>query len=282
VGADSVLVREGSSGPWLNLRDQPNVFRRARSLGFNASAIGWHVPYCRLWGDSLVGCYQLPGWSPEWVKNEERAAEMHIAKTVADLFQRRFRLLLDLFWPAARGRNEDLSDIREQQQQQEAYFRIRNRAYGEAIDKETDFLYVHFPIPHPFAIYDRQRDEFALNDKISYFDNLALADRTIGEMRRALEANGLWDSTTVLITSDHGLRPWVWRSAYDWNPDVDIVTVKNFSQTVPFILKLAGHHQPVMYDQPFSNVISGDLCLAVLRGDVSGPEQALAWLAKHQ
>jgi arylsulfatase A-like enzyme len=37
-----------------------------------------------------------------------------------------------------------------------------------------------------------------------YDGNLAYADQEVGELRRALEARGLWDRTIVIITADHG------------------------------------------------------------------------------
>ena len=37
-----------------------------------------------------------------------------------------------------------------------------------------------------------------------YDGNLAYADHEVGELRRALEARGLWDKTVVIIAADHG------------------------------------------------------------------------------
>jgi arylsulfatase A-like enzyme len=37
-----------------------------------------------------------------------------------------------------------------------------------------------------------------------YDGNLAYADREVGELRRALEARGLWDRTVFIVASDHG------------------------------------------------------------------------------
>src|SRR5262249_1845057 len=106
-------------------------------------------------------------------------------------------------------------------------------------------------------------------------------DRTVGEVRRLLEQAGLWDSTSLLITSDHGLRPQQWRGRYNWTPELERLTANGPSDTVPFILKLAGQRQGIVYDNSFSNVLAGDLCLAVLDGEVSTPEEASAWLTAH-
>jgi arylsulfatase A-like enzyme len=168
-----------------------------------------------------------------------------------------------------------------QQRQQKQYFTIRDHAYRDAIDKQIDFLYVHFPTPHLFVIYDRQRQDFTLSSKTTYFDNLALVDRTVGELRHKLEEAGLWDSTSILITADHGLRRELWHGHLNWTPEFDRLLAGGSSPLVPFILKLAGSHEGVVYDQPFSSVVEGDLALAVIKNEVTAPRQIPEWLAKH-
>ena len=53
VDANTLRVAPQSGGA-SNWRDQPNVFKKARELGANAEIIGWHHPYCRVFGDSTV------------------------------------------------------------------------------------------------------------------------------------------------------------------------------------------------------------------------------------
>ena len=183
-------------------------------------------------------------------------------------------------WPW-QSPNNHAADKFIQARQQQQYFRIRDRAYQQAADPRIDFLFVHFPTPHLFAIYDAQHKDFTLSDKTTYFDNLALVDRTVGELRRTLEQAGLWDATTLLITADHGLRYALWHEGLNWTPQFDRLLEAGQSPTVPFILKLGGENKPMVYDPSFSNVVSGDLGLAVVNGDVSTAAQAAAWIAGH-
>jgi membrane-anchored protein YejM (alkaline phosphatase superfamily) len=189
--------------------------------------------------------------------------------------------LYDIFRPDADSVAEKLKDVSLQRHQQRQYFTIRDRAYRDAIDKRIDFLFVHFPTPHLFAIYNRQSQDFALSSKTTYYDNLALVDRTVGELRHQLEEAGLWDSTSILITSDHGLRRELWHGHLNWTPEFDKLLANGSSPLVPFILKLPGSHQGVVYDQSFSSVVEGDLALAVLKSEVTTPRQAWEWLAQH-
>jgi hypothetical protein len=279
--ASTLLVQPAGSEALVSWRDQPNIFRRARELGVNATLVGWHHPYCRVLGDSLTRCFDEVGGTATDVLTRETFADEHgLAKTLSTAFAWRWKSLTGLSAPSSHPAEHALDHYMQARQQQE-YFRIRDRAYQQAADPRVDFLYVHFPTPHLFAIYDRQRQEFTLSDKTTYFDNLALVDRTVGELRRTLEQAGLWDSTTILITADHGLRYSLWHGGMNWTAQFDRLLEGGQSPTVPFIVKFGGDSQPSAYNPTFSSVVAGDLLLAVLRGEVSAPAQVAAWIEGH-
>jgi len=280
VNADTLSVHPEGSAPAFNWREGPNVFQKVRELGVNAALFGWHHPYCRVFGDSVAQCFAEPNGHPtDALLRETEAAEEGTAKTIAYLFRLEWENLRDVFRPTQGAQSENLKDAFVQHRHQQQYFHIRDRAYEAARNPQIGFEYIHFPAPHLFAIYDRKRQDFSLSPDTGYFDNLALADRTFGEMRKLLEQAGLWDDTSILITADHGLRPELWRGRSNWDSEMDRLTQGPASQTVPFILKLAGQHEGMVVNQAFSNVVSGDLSLAVLSGEISTPQQAAGWLA---
>jgi hypothetical protein len=279
ANATTLLVEPAGSKTMVNWRDQPNVFRRARELGANAALVGWHIPYCRVLGDSLTRCVdEIGGMASDALTQETYFAESGLPRSVATVLKWRWESLVGLFQPAPRA-GEHALDKYIQARHLQDYLRIRDRAYAQAVDPRVDFLFVHFPAPHLFAIYDAHRKDFTLSEKTTYFDNLALVDRTVGELRKVLEQAGLWDSTTLLITADHGLRYALWHGGLNWTPEFDRLLEAGQSPTVPFILKLGGETKPLVYDSSFSNVVSGDLGLAVLSGEVSTAAQAAAWIA---
>jgi hypothetical protein len=228
-----------------------------------------------------VRCFALPSGHPTAaLLRETSAAEDGLWKTIAFLFRLQFENVRDLFrWDRQEG-SEKLREVYVQERQQQQYFRIRDRVYAAAEDRQIDFLFAHLPTPHMFAVYDRARRDFMLSGRIDYLDNLALVDRTIGELRRELEHDGLWDSTTLIVSSDHGLRPELWRGHYGWDAQMEQLSAEATSR-VPFIVKLAGQHTPVRFEQPFSAVVTGDLALAILGGQVSTAPEAAAWLDAH-
>src|SRR5262249_37150979 len=156
------LADEGG-GELLNWSDQSNVFRQARKIGVNAALVGWHHPYCRVLGDSLVRCFALPSGHPTAaLLRETHATEEGVWKTVAFLFRLQWQNVVDLFRVWGSPGSEKLRETYVQDRQQQQYFRIRDRVYATSSDRQIDFLFAHFPTPHQFAIYNRQRGDFQL------------------------------------------------------------------------------------------------------------------------
>jgi len=280
MDAGTLWVRPAGLENFWNWRDQPNVFQQARRLGANTSLIGWQLPYCRLIGDSLVHCFEQVGGHPaNALLREMQASEESVWANVEFLFYMQAQNLLDFFRPLDDAVSPEIRDAFVQRRQLRQFLAIRDHAYREIADPKMDFVFVHFPTPHMFAIYDRHRADFALSPDTNYLDNLALVDRTVGEIRHALEKAGLWESTTLMITSDHALRPHMWRNGYNWNAAFDQLIGPGASRTVPFILKLAWQHEGAVYEPSVSNLTVTQLSMAALSGEVVTPRQAVAWLA---
>lgn len=280
MDAGTLWVRPAGLEIFWNWRDQPNVFQQARRLGANTSLTGWQLPYCRIIGDSLVHCFEQVGGHPaNALLREIQASEESLWENVEFLFYTQAQNFMDFFRPLEDAVSPEIRDAFVQRRQLRQFLAIRDHAYREIADPKMDFVFVHFPTPHMFAIYDRHRADFALSPDTNYLDNLALVDRTVGEVRRNLEKAGLWESTTLMITSDHALRPAMWRNGYNWNSAFDQLIGPGASRTVPFILKLARQHEGAVYEPSVSNLTATQLSIAALSGEVATARQALVWLA---
>jgi hypothetical protein len=279
IDAGTLRVFPEGSSRGVSWHDEPNVFRRARDLGVNAALVGWHHPYCRVLGDSLVRCVEVPSGTPTpALLRETSVADEGLAQAVLFLFRLQFANLLDMLRASGDSITAISRDAYVQQRQQKQYFRIRDQAYAAASDRNIGLLFAHFPAPHPLGIYDRRKHDFTLNKRLGYADNLALVDRTVGEMRRALEQAGLWETTTLLITSDHGFRPDLWRSHTGWTPEMEELTQGGQSEKVPFIVKIGGQDRGVVFETPFLNVAASDLILAILNNRIATHEEIAAWM----
>ena len=276
-----MLTPEGSRER-VSWRAENNVFKNARDLGVNAEVAGWLHPYCRILGDEVTGCLAIPSsHSTAALAEELHATQKGVWLTVADLYWRQLLNAADMLHSLGDPAADRERDVQIQRDQQLQYFQARDWAYRAAADPQIGMIFVHFPTPHPFPIYNRRERSFHLRGTEDYFDNLALVDRTLGELRRAVEQAGLWDQTSILITADHGYRPGGWTGRLGWTAQLDRLTEHQAPVKVPFILKLPGQTSGVVVDKAFSNVVSGHLGLAVLSGAVSTPAQAVAWLDGH-
>ena len=73
-----------------------------------------------------------------------------------------------------------------------------------------------------------------------YDGSLAFADQEIGALRRALEQDGLWDRTVVIVTADHGEelhepgclgeRCWIGHNVHVYEPSVHVPLIVRFPQ----------------------------------------------------
>ncbi len=133
---------------------------------------------------------------------------------------------------------------------------------------------MHYPVPHAPWIFDRNEDEIvARRDEHpqGYLDNLALVDRAIGRLRKSLEFAGLWNNTTVLISSDHG---WHLKEKTSSGPGGEYGERK-----IPFVLHLAGKNPaPVPYSLPFAAIHTKELLLKLAKGEFTQYEQITSWM----
>ena len=139
------------------------------------------------------------------------------------------------------------------------------------------FAYVHFREPHfpydpqppfdtkfgpdgPIAKADRRSEAFfkdvsqgrrpfgeAERDHLVrlYDGNLAFADQEVGALRQALEREGLWEKTVVIVAADHGEElfehGWIGHNVHVYEPSVHVPLVVRFPKgTGPAGVRVSG------------------------------------------
>jgi hypothetical protein len=257
--------------------DLPNLFSEIRRAGHNSSLTGYYVPYCRIIGDDLSSCFWrenswinpariVSGWDGAGAYLASRAVKLPLGARVATRLGRSARVFIG-------GVETDQRTVRELAI--EDYLAIRERAHAAVNDLRFRLVLVHWPVPHFYNIYDRRRETLSAEGSASYLDNLALADRSLGEIRKQLEQQDLWDRTTVIVSSDHPLRMKFWEG----DPEITF-TEQHFR--VPFLLKLAGQRKGLVFHEPFNTILTHDLILELLAGAVETSAQAEEWLRANR
>jgi len=152
----------------------------------------------------------------------------------------------------------------------DAYRRILEDSKN-AVAHASGLIFLHFPIPHAPVIYNRARGKLTttvVSNIQGYIDNLALADRTLAELRQVMEENGTWQRSAVIVSSDH-----IWRdaSSYDGRHD----------PYIPFLVKMPGQSAASDVDVEFQTIHTEELALAILNGEISDNAAVAMWIQTH-
>jgi len=230
---------------------QPTIFSSVHAMGGNAAAIGWYFPYCRVFSHDLAAC------SAHDMGNELSETGATFASALSlqleSLFSYGFRSLLGQS-PRAKYRIGVLHALHDD-------------ASRAVADPSLNLVFLHLPMPHAPYLYDRFSYQFPERylSAGSYLDNLALTDIYLGDFRDSMTSAGLWDKTTVIVTSDHPNR---------LSMEID----GKQDPRVPFLLKMAGQTEGVDYETVLRTIVTKPLIEAILARQIATSADAIKWL----
>ncbi len=237
----ALTLADGRAVEWS---ETETLLDEAQALGGVGIVSGWYHPYCRLF-DHADACETYP------------------ARTVGS------RARATGFWRA----------VVEQQRALIPYLSLRLRQV-EIIETQRDdlaqaavqggrgFVFLNVIAPHTPWIWDADAEDYTFTEfhPDGMFANQELADRMLGEIRAAMEAAGQWDSTAVIVTSDHVAQ---YRPRWIDEPD---------DTRVPLIVKLPGPAGGVTYDRPMKGILVHELASQLLQGRLRTYPELVAWL----
>jgi len=240
------LVRPGSLAR-TDFAAADTIFKEIKKRGGSTALFGWFLPYARtLHALDLCGDYARYN-----VATSESLWKVFLTQSL-EIFDFRFLPFSDTLL----GRNQ-IGIVR----------RMTGDVAAAMREQDATFTFLHYSVPHSPNVYDRKSGRLAFNrdKREGYFDNVALADRCLAELRREMEAKGSWDRSLVIVSSDHHWRT----NTYDQELD---------RQHVPFLAKFPQQRQPFLYQGKFNTVLTKSLVLQVVDGRISSPQQAASWL----
>ena len=195
VDLSSLHLTLADSGETVDWASQPNIFAKAQAVGVNTAVVGFYHPYCRVFRDSLNLCSSWDShraWTylPVFTVFENMITQ--ISMVLGDV------AVINRFFLPSRfvGRFENIG-VKRRQLDLDRYLGMVEEAKKMVANRGLGLVLVHLPVPHGPFIYDRVAARFNLGGKRTYLDNLALADCTLGMLRRAMEDAGVWEDSVV-------------------------------------------------------------------------------------
>lgn len=202
------LVRTADDPHWEPFDSHTSLFGMANQRGIATSIVGWYLPYCPIFAGTATECY----WNND---DTEDGAPPSINASFADdvLFPLRIvaeQLVAPRMAVADVARWESLSHVATVKD-------LSQHALDTLASSHADIIYLHMPVPHPPAFWDRHSHQYGAGR--SYLDSLDYSDRFLGQILDGLESQPRWAKTTLIIQGDHSWRTGIWRTAPGWSEE---------------------------------------------------------------
>jgi hypothetical protein len=218
------------------------IFADARQQGWRTAAVGWYNPYCTLYAGAIDDCY--------WMNHDKFDAPMAQGESFWSNTWLPLKVTGEqIVAPGRAGQFLCAYDVR---QRYKTYAALRDHAAQLLRDDQSDFIFLHLPIPHSPNIWNRRREAYTQQCGSSYIDNLALADRELGEIMSRLKSSPRWPETTVVVEGDHSWRMYLWDGLPSWTDEDDAAAVAGFDPRPAMIVHEAGQTEPKVIASPWS------------------------------
>lgn len=229
IAASELLLTVADTEPARSVRwsEQESLLSTAHAGGGVAIIAGWYHPYCRVL-TALSAC----SWYPSGTRASHGQDDgiLHALRDQSEAL---------IPYVAPKLRHAEIEE------------RIAADGKWAVTAGGAGFVLVHVPVPHKPWIgmsFPTAED--------GYRTNLALADARLAGLRAEMEEAGNWDSTSVLVTSDHGWREGA-RKTGEKHP------------RIPWLLKIAGSREPRTVTRDLQMLTLVPILDGVLRGEIA-------------
>ena len=233
---------------WQPFDARSTVFADAQSLGWTTGIVGWYNPYCRILAGTLNYCFWRVG-NGQW---NGTSSDQSVLKNA-----------LAPFAAMARGYRRE-PDISQEKKHAADLAAIMPQAEALIRDQSIGFVFIHLPVPHPPGIYDRRPGHQRVTG--TYIDNLALADRSLGQLMDSLNATPLAAKTTLVVCSDHSWRIPLWRGTPQWSAEEETASHGVFDKRPVLLIHFPGQTKELDITVPFDEIKIHDILEHILRG----------------
>jgi hypothetical protein len=249
------LIRTIDSPHWETFDVNASLFGMARKQGLSVAIAGWCIPYCPLFAGSATQCY----WADD---DAEDRGPTSLDASFAQNVWFPLRILAEQYTMPAKAW-ADTANWRSQGHI--ASVKDMSQHALETIStSQADIIYVHLPVPHPPEFWNRRTHTFGPGG--SYLDSLDYADRLLGQILNALQAQPRWAATTLIVEGDHSWRTQLWRKFPGWSAEDERVSHGGQWDPRPLLLiHAAGEQEPKTVSSPTNLMFVHDFVAAEIR-----------------
>jgi hypothetical protein len=249
--------RSVAHGPWQPFNEYDTIFADAHSLGWTTGVAGWYNPYCRLLPDVLDRC----SWEATGPSVPNISSRLGSTNSVWQnlLLLAPLNLNLPSLTQAPLLSGTDLH--------RSVYADVMAQSENLIQDGSIRFVFLHLPVPHPPGIYDRAHH--SIRNHGTYLDNLVLADETLARLRSTIESTPAAANTTLIVSSDHSWRTFLWRNTPDWSAEgLRATHGGKFDDRPVLMVHFPGSETGELTSKPVNVLAVHTILEALLRGQI--------------
>jgi len=247
--AGYLYLRSSSHEPWQRFDPDATLFADAKRIGWTTGLVSWAFPDCRIMPEQLDSCWmQLVPYTDHF--SQQRSTLGNVVVPLHAVF--------------ARLNHHPLRDSATAAQTIDP---LLDAGQSLAANDNIDFTFIHLPIPHPRGIYHRATGKIGYGG--SYIDNMALADKVLGELEAALAKTPSASMTTLIVSSDHSWRVPLWRNKSGWTREDEAASRGRFEPRPMLMVHFPEETTPVTISQPFPVLKEHDLIESLLHGPMT-------------
>ena len=192
-------------GKKFSLKKDKNLFSKVAEMNKNTALYGWAIPYNKIFRKYVCQSSCVLPWESHFLNKN----------SLKSLWNFNFFLLdqsLNYIYALFKIKNEtdnfwdkwNKSDV--QSNLVDFHIKTMDKIKEDILKKDIDFIFYHSSFAHYPGIYDEKNNVYLRKESGSYYGNLALIDKTVGEILDYIEQSEKRESTILIITADHIFR----------------------------------------------------------------------------
>ena len=249
-------------GAWTSFDPNQTLFADAQRRGWTTGISGDYNPYCRMLKNQLDWCAMRLIVFGNHLSRDKTTWE-NVAGPVEATWA---RVQHKQFEPA--------------QSEAERFAAMITSARDLVTDDNIDLAFVHLYLPHPPGFYDRKTGQVLVGG--SYIDNMALADRSLGQLMQALAQTSRAQLTTLIVSSDHSWRVGIWRHGFGWTKEDELASGHgHFDPRPMLIVRFGDESAAAQVHWPFPLLAMHMMIEQMMAGEIEDPQQLESW-ARNQ